>query len=282
LASDLLESVDADRVTTRARERFNPPSAQEPEESQYDAAESDVIQTAIQPFFNADLRQRIVNVRRAAEQLIDEVTSDRLPFAGADPQAAQAAARTMIDNFEQFVADNREEIEALQILYSQPLCRVCDYAEQGTTFAWCLFLFRAGLGITGTFNGHEEHQQVVVGMAATYEEMRLIRQVVGGPHLSYTHFVHVHQFDFRSAGESDSRRVVRGRGAERQTPTRVVNSLTVAAKGTWEKSQNARKICVTVLLCVRSGLIEERRIVGLRTNPVIPESGRTQCPARTG
>jgi len=48
--------------------------------------------------------------------------------AGFDEQAL-AAARSVVESFEQFIANNREEITALQILYSQPHRRRLEFAD---------------------------------------------------------------------------------------------------------------------------------------------------------
>jgi type I restriction enzyme R subunit len=53
-----------------------------------------------------------------AEQTIDTVTRDRLEFAGASGEAAEKA-RTTIESFRRYLEENRDEITAIQILYSR-------------------------------------------------------------------------------------------------------------------------------------------------------------------
>ena len=52
-------------------------------------------------------------------QVIDEVTQDQLLSAGHSKEAKEKA-RTILANFRQFIEDHKDEIEALQILYSRP------------------------------------------------------------------------------------------------------------------------------------------------------------------
>ena len=74
---------------------------------------------ALKPFHNPKLRKTILEVKAELEQVIDEVNKDVLLFAGQS-QAAKEKAKTVLSNFRQFIEDNKDEIEALQILYSRP------------------------------------------------------------------------------------------------------------------------------------------------------------------
>ncbi len=74
---------------------------------------------ALRPFLNPKLRNAILNVRAELDQVIDEVNKDVLLFAGQS-QAAKDKARTVLANFRQFIEDNKDQIEALTILYSRP------------------------------------------------------------------------------------------------------------------------------------------------------------------
>ncbi len=51
--------------------------------------------------------------------MIDETTQDTLLRAGSMPQALEKA-KSLVTNFRQFIEDNKDEIEAMQILYSRP------------------------------------------------------------------------------------------------------------------------------------------------------------------
>ena len=75
---------------------------------------------ALQPFqTNPKLRQAILTVQQSLEQLIDELSRDELVKAGYDAAAADKAKQTISD-FKAFLEANKDEIEALKILYSQP------------------------------------------------------------------------------------------------------------------------------------------------------------------
>jgi type I site-specific restriction endonuclease len=65
------------------------------------------------------LRAAIIDIKRSLEQVIDETTKDQLVRAGYDPKALEKA-KSLITTFKQFIEDNKDEIEAIQVLYSRP------------------------------------------------------------------------------------------------------------------------------------------------------------------
>jgi type I restriction enzyme R subunit len=119
LSAELLSSIDADTSAAAARTQFNLPADAEPTDNQLDAVERNRMAAALRPFHNPKLRDTIIAVKTSLEQVIDEVTQDRLLAASFDA-AARDKAQTMLANFRQFLDDNKDEIEAIKILYSRP------------------------------------------------------------------------------------------------------------------------------------------------------------------
>jgi type I restriction enzyme R subunit len=122
LASALLASVDADAVHARALAEMGAEPGEEgpePTEEELRAAERALMTEALRPFHEPRLRETILAVKRAAEQIIDEVNRDELIDAGFDPQARERAV-SLIGKFRHWVEESREEIEALKVLYSRP------------------------------------------------------------------------------------------------------------------------------------------------------------------
>jgi type I restriction enzyme R subunit len=119
LAGDLRRSIDPDNVDAKAREKFSIPPDQEPTDEQQDAAEQELMQTALKPFHDPKLRELILTLKQAVEQIIDSESRDVLLQAGFDKKSVEKA-KSLITNFKQFIEDNQQELEALQILYSRP------------------------------------------------------------------------------------------------------------------------------------------------------------------
>jgi type I restriction enzyme R subunit len=87
----------------------------------------DELLEATAPFrTNPNLRQTLIEIQRRAEIVIDTVSLDVVKEAGFDSDASDRLRR-MVGDFRQFIADNKDEITALQILYNQP------YGARGLT-----------------------------------------------------------------------------------------------------------------------------------------------------
>lgn len=119
LVGDLLTSIDPDNHIARAAEILELSEGQEPSQEQLDQGQEYLIRDAVRPFHAAKLRRLIVDAQAKADQVIDEVTLDVLTGAGYD-QAAMERDRVLVEGFKHFIAENRDEIEALRILYSRP------------------------------------------------------------------------------------------------------------------------------------------------------------------
>ena len=113
IARGIVEAVDPDVRAAAA-------GAAAPTGEQLAEATRRLVDAAVAPLAtNPDLRSRIVAVRRAYEQAIDEASRDRIIEAGYSADGADRA-RATVASFERFVEEHRDEITALQILYSRP------------------------------------------------------------------------------------------------------------------------------------------------------------------
>lgn len=119
LTNDLLLSIDPDRVSERARNLHSLGQEEEPTEEQLDEAEHEAMAEALRPFYDHALRQAVLDARAFLEQTIDHVTPDELLEAGFNVEAKEKA-QSLVENFRTFVEENKDEIEAIQILYSRP------------------------------------------------------------------------------------------------------------------------------------------------------------------
>ncbi|HEY9098672.1 MAG TPA: type I restriction-modification enzyme R subunit C-terminal domain-containing protein [Thiobacillus sp.] len=74
---------------------------------------------ASKPLCDPALRQLILDIKAKNELTIDHVSQDQVIEAGFS-QAALDRAKGLVQSFEKFIVDNKDEITALQILYSKP------------------------------------------------------------------------------------------------------------------------------------------------------------------
>ena len=78
-----------------------------------------LIAEACKPFDNPDVRNTLIELKRQQEQTIDIVSQDRVISSGFD-QEAKTRAEQRVASFKQFIEENRDELTALQIIYSKP------------------------------------------------------------------------------------------------------------------------------------------------------------------
>jgi type I restriction enzyme R subunit len=119
LCKNLLPSIDPDQITAQSVLKFNLPQGTDPTDEQFDQIEKELMVQAVNPFHNPKLRDAILNAKAALEQVLDEATQDQLLRAGFDA-AAKQKARSLLTDFKKFIEANKDEIEAIKILYSRP------------------------------------------------------------------------------------------------------------------------------------------------------------------
>ena len=74
-------------------------------------------QEAAEPFLKAAFRRRILEIRQQNEQVVDRHTIDDVLYAGFDASALEKA-RTKVRGFKTWIADHKDEVTALQVLYA--------------------------------------------------------------------------------------------------------------------------------------------------------------------
>ncbi|MEW7998813.1 MAG: DEAD/DEAH box helicase family protein [Candidatus Thiodiazotropha endolucinida] len=87
----------------------------EPNEKQIQEAFKPKADMLIKPFHNPDLRELLEEYRKETDQLIDD-SADELISAGYDEEKAEV----LIQNWQQFIQDHKNELDAIQLIYQQP------------------------------------------------------------------------------------------------------------------------------------------------------------------
>src|SRR5207253_6372197 len=117
LARGMVEALDPDWQLAAAREQSG---KDEPDIDELAAATRQLLDDAVAPLAaNPELRERLVELRRQQEQMIDATSADELLEAGYSKQATDRARET-VESFERFIEKNKDEIAALRVLYSRP------------------------------------------------------------------------------------------------------------------------------------------------------------------
>ena len=113
VAERLLNAFDEDIIFEQAQKNTG---VSEPTEEQIKVAQRELVQAAVAPFHNPDIRDYIENVRRNHDQIIDSVNLDSVIFAGFDVQQEKNVNK-VISSFHTFIEENKDEIVALRIIY---------------------------------------------------------------------------------------------------------------------------------------------------------------------
>ena len=121
LSRRLVEAVNPDRYAERAKlDAGLPADSTKPiSEQAITAAATKLIKDAVTPLHDPKLRELLIEIRKKNELTIDHVSQDQVIEAGFSIEAL-ARARTIVQSFEQFIAQHKDEITALQVLYSKP------------------------------------------------------------------------------------------------------------------------------------------------------------------
>ncbi|MBN8279028.1 MAG: DEAD/DEAH box helicase family protein [Gammaproteobacteria bacterium] len=115
LAGDLMRAVDPDAQMAAAKQL--PGVTGEPTPAQIETATEHLAQQAVTPFLKAAFRRRILEMRAQNEQTIDRHSIDDVLYAGFDA-AAVDKAQAKVQDFRAWIAANKDQLTALQILYA--------------------------------------------------------------------------------------------------------------------------------------------------------------------
>lgn len=129
ISRGIVEALDPDAQEAEARRRHGLPPEVAPTDAQLAEARDALLRLAVEPIQKQpEFRRSLADARREFEQLIDEVSQDELLGAGMSADA-QAKAKALVRTFEQFLAEKRDEIAALQVFYSVPHQRRLRYDD---------------------------------------------------------------------------------------------------------------------------------------------------------
>ncbi|MCB9663437.1 MAG: DEAD/DEAH box helicase family protein [Alphaproteobacteria bacterium] len=121
IVAGFMNALDPDVEYAKARELYQLPADVKPSGAQLKVAQEELREPAAQPIaHNPGLRGVLLEIRRQQEQIIDDTTIDKVTKSGARPEHKLDVDKLLVQDFEAFIAEHRDEIDALQILYARP------------------------------------------------------------------------------------------------------------------------------------------------------------------
>jgi type I restriction enzyme R subunit len=115
LINDLLDAVDPDLHLQEARKRFD---VEDPSEEQIAEVREEFVEESCAIFEDEDFQERLLEVDKQQKQIIDTVNPDKVIEADFDKEAREQA-EMVVDTFEEFIEENKDEITALEVLLNQ-------------------------------------------------------------------------------------------------------------------------------------------------------------------
>jgi len=112
----LLDGIDPDKRVEKAKEQFH---TEEPSNEQIRTVSKQMIDEACKVFDSKNLRKKILDIKSKNEQIIDDVSIDELLEAGFTEKVQNIDKKT-IENWSEFIEKNKDQITALDIIYSKP------------------------------------------------------------------------------------------------------------------------------------------------------------------
>jgi type I restriction enzyme, R subunit len=125
IAQRLVDALDPDQqiaATVIAGQSADDPAA-------VAAMANAMLTQSLEPLaINHKLRNAILEVGKSYEQTIDETSIDKLQFAGHSAEARERAS-AMVSSFREYVEEHKDDIRALQVLYSRPYGERLTFSE---------------------------------------------------------------------------------------------------------------------------------------------------------
>lgn len=115
MATNFLNAFDDDQIEEEAKKDEY---IDFPPEEKLIHAQNNLIEKAVEPIYNPKLRQRIYDMKKTHDQIIDDVNIDRVVYSGWDTSKTESA-NEIIKKFHAFIEENKNEIQALEIIYNQ-------------------------------------------------------------------------------------------------------------------------------------------------------------------
>ncbi|MDD4156486.1 MAG: type I restriction-modification enzyme R subunit C-terminal domain-containing protein [Candidatus Cloacimonetes bacterium] len=115
IVENILNAFDDDYISQKSIEKYGTTDFSI---EQYNEIKDNLIEDSTEPFSNPKLRDYIIKVKQVHEQVIDDVNLDIITFSGWSENYSQEAI-DIIKSFGDFIDSNKNEIEALSIIYNQ-------------------------------------------------------------------------------------------------------------------------------------------------------------------
>ena len=113
IAENLLNCFDEDYIVNKVKEEGHT----EVTEDDIKKKQEQLLSEAVKPIYDPKLREKLLSAKKKSEQIISD-EKDVLVYSGWDDDYEKKAEET-ITSFKQFIDENKDKLDALQIIYNQ-------------------------------------------------------------------------------------------------------------------------------------------------------------------
>lgn len=118
MARNMLDAFDEDVLIEKVGSPEYAIANIEDKEKQAEEIAVRLVEEAVSPILSPELRNYLENARKAHDQIIDNENIDTVIASGWDTER-EDEADAVVETFRQFLEDNKDELEALQIIYGE-------------------------------------------------------------------------------------------------------------------------------------------------------------------
>ena len=128
LCHNIVESTEEDIIVKSVREKHNLKPNEEPSNQQYEDTRKELVKTALKPIYDPNYRKKLLEIKQDNEQVIDIVSIDKLIYSWFSAEA-KSSAKNLIDNFQEFLEEHKEELELVKAYYSKSYKNRVSYKD---------------------------------------------------------------------------------------------------------------------------------------------------------
>jgi len=115
ITNKILDQIDTDNQINETKKQFQ---TEEPTKEQIKKVSKQMIRDACKLFDSPKFRETVLSIQKQQDIIIDDISRDTILDAGTDEEARKKSMNT-IKSFKEFIKENKDEIAALSIIFSE-------------------------------------------------------------------------------------------------------------------------------------------------------------------
>jgi type I restriction enzyme, R subunit len=128
LCHNIVEATEEDVIVKAVREKHNLKPDEEHTTQQYEDTRKELVKSALRPVYDPKYREKILEIKKDNEQIIDPVSLDVLMEWGFSEEA-KTSAKNLINNFQEFLEEHKDELELVKAYYSKSYKNRISYKD---------------------------------------------------------------------------------------------------------------------------------------------------------